>query len=154
MWHGLPKPVIMARQQKAVLQLRGGDVGPIQSNTLAKVFCTFASTDAICGALIPRTSMGMDLLRMLSMTLMIVPNDQRKVGTTLPMFGIMWVFMAGIVYSLFAGLREALTWPRLPPCCWPSMGSTCTRLQTRSFAEQTLQWVQVSTYSRRFVDAC
>jgi hypothetical protein len=157
--HGLPKPVIKAKPLGRALQLRGGDVGPFQGKTLAKVFCAFASTDAFCGALIPRTSMRWfgiyipkDSLshkylhgigasaatiavatllavtgktsvaqaigygfaaRMLSMTLMILTNDESKVGMTLPMFGVMWVFLAGIVYSLFAGLGEALTLAKL-----------------------------------------
>jgi hypothetical protein len=152
---GLPRPIITAKQQQRVLQLRGGDLGPIQGKTLAKVFSACASCDAFCGALFPQTSMRWfgiyipkDSLshkylhgigasaatiavanflavtgrssvsqaigygyaaRLLSMTVMILTNDERKVGMTLPMFGIMWVFVGGIVYSLFAGLKEALT---------------------------------------------
>lgn len=42
---------------KRALDVRGGDLGPIDSKTLAQTFCILASCDALCGALAPVTSM-------------------------------------------------------------------------------------------------
>lgn len=43
--------------QDKTLQLRGGDLGPLDGKTIATTFSALAGSDAICGAIIPRTSM-------------------------------------------------------------------------------------------------
>lgn len=63
--HAVPKPARAEVDYKnanfhpsmKVLNLRGGDLGPIKGKTLATTFSVLAGSDAICGALIPRTSM-------------------------------------------------------------------------------------------------
>lgn len=139
---------------------RGGDLGPISSDALTKLFCLLVSSDAIAGAIIPRTSMrwfNMDIpkgslshkylhgigasaatlavsiflvtqrpecslehalgygftARLLSMTLMLLTDEEKKLGMTIPMFGSMWLILAGTVYALFHGSFEALPWAKV-----------------------------------------
>lgn len=40
-----------------IIAIRGGDLGPIDGKTLAKTFSLLSGCDAICGTLVPRTSM-------------------------------------------------------------------------------------------------
>jgi len=141
-------------EENKLLKLRGGDLGSIDGKSLAKVFSVLASSDAIAGALIPRTSMkyfgiyiapgslsnkyihgigasaatiavasylavnGSPLeqalgygfaARLVSMTLMILTDNELKVGMNFPIFGTMWMVLATTVYALFTNSWEPLT---------------------------------------------
>ena len=138
-----------------IASLRGGDLGSIDGKTLAKTFSVLAGCDAICGTLVPRTSMkwfGIPIARgslsnkylhgigssaatvavslflaasgrtsveqaiaygfaarLISMTLMILTDGEKKVGMTFSMFGVLWLVLTGTVYSLLTGMGDALT---------------------------------------------
>ncbi|CAB9514429.1 expressed unknown protein [Seminavis robusta] len=154
---GLPKPsrkISSVHAKRTIVNLRGGDLGPVKGKTLATAFSVLAGGDAICGTLMPQTSMSWfgiyipkdslshkylhgigasaatiaaaNLLalsgktsveraigygvaaRILSMTLMMLANDERVVGMTLKAFGVAWAVLVLIVYSLFSGSGDAL----------------------------------------------
>ena len=137
-----------------IVSLRGGDLGSIDGKTLAKTFSVLAGSDAICGSLVPITSMkwfGIPIAkgslsnkylhgigasaatiavatflavtgsmpvekaiaygfaaRLVSMTLMILTDAEKKVGMHFSMFGILWLVLSATVYSLFTGTGDPL----------------------------------------------
>lgn len=140
--------------QKTLLRLRGGDLGPIQGKSLAKTFSSLAACNAVAGALIPRTfmqwfgiyvakdSLSLKYLhgigasastvaislslalagscsveraiafglvaRLVSMTVMIVSNEEKKVGMKFSMFGPMWLALVATIYCLLQEVENAV----------------------------------------------
>lgn len=47
--------------------------------------------------------------RLISMTLMILTDGEKKVGMTFSMFGVLWLVLTGTVYSILTGMGDALT---------------------------------------------
>ena len=149
------KTTVRVDMDTKIISLRGGDLGSLDGKTLAKTFSVLAGCDAICGTLVPRTSMrwfGIPIAkgslsnkylhgigssaatiavsiflaasgrtsveqaiaygfaaRLISMTLMILTDGEKRVGMKFSMFGVLWLVLTGTVYCLFTKTGDPLT---------------------------------------------